>query len=339
MEIIIPCAGMSSRFPNLRPKYLLTDYKGLMMVENSAKQFIGKYNVTLVILETHDKQFNASQKLKEVFGDNINIIILPEITSGPAETVYKALKIAGIDEESPIFIKDCDSYFDCTIEPGNNVYVSDLKDNPHMHNTAGKSYTLSNNQGIITSIVEKQIVSSSFCVGGYQFGTARDFIKSFEALYSNSRSEIYVSNVIDYLILNGAIFIEQYVTNFIDIGTAPEWFEYNNRPTYFCDIDGTIIKSTMNYYEPYIPLTNNINKLKSEMARGCKIIFCTARGKQYKNLTMNMLDELGFGDCDLIMEVHHSKRVVINDYANSNPYPTAIAVNIARDSDNLGDFI
>jgi hypothetical protein len=48
---------------------------------------------------------------------------------------------------------------------------------------------------------------------------------------------------------------------------------------------------------------------------------------------------LGFGDCDLIMEVHHSKRVVINDYANSNPYPTAIAVNIARDSDNLGDFI
>jgi hypothetical protein len=208
-----------------------------------------------------------------------------------------------------------------------------------MHNTAGKSYTLSNNQGIITSIVEKQIVSSSFCVGGYQFGTARDFIKSFEALYSNSRSEIYVSNVIDYLILNGTIFIEQYVTNFIDIGTAPEWFEYNNRPTYFCDIDGTIIKSTMNYYEPYIPLTNNINKLKSEMARGCKIIFCTARGKQYKNLTMNMLDELGFGDCDLIMEVHHSKRVVINDYANSNPYPTAIAVNIARDSDNLGDFI
>ena len=61
MEIIIPCAGLSTRFPNLRPKYLLTDYKGSLMIENSEKNFIGKYNVTIVILELHDKQFKNCQ--------------------------------------------------------------------------------------------------------------------------------------------------------------------------------------------------------------------------------------------------------------------------------------
>lgn len=339
MEIIIPCAGLSTRFPNLRPKYLLTDYKGTLMIENSAKQFVGKYNVTIVILDIHEKQFDVSKQLKEVFGDLINIIILPELTSGPAETVYNAIKMSNINIESPLFIKDCDSYFDCTIQPGNNVYFSNLKDNPHMHNTAGKSYIISNNQGIISSIVEKQIVSSSFCVGGYQFESASEFIKSYDGIKKTSNSELYVSNIIDYLILNGSIFYEQPVTNFIDIGTAPEWFEFNNKPTYFCDIDGTIIKSSIDYYEPYVPLTNNINVLKNELKRGCKIIFCTARNMKYKDLTRNILDELGFDSCELLMEVHHSKRILINDYANSNPYPSAIAVNISRDSDNLGDFI
>ena len=37
MEIILPCAGLSSRFPNLRPKYLLTDYSGKMMIEGAIK--------------------------------------------------------------------------------------------------------------------------------------------------------------------------------------------------------------------------------------------------------------------------------------------------------------
>jgi 2-C-methyl-D-erythritol 4-phosphate cytidylyltransferase len=35
MEIIIPAAGLSTRFPNMRPKYTLTDYTGKMMIEKS----------------------------------------------------------------------------------------------------------------------------------------------------------------------------------------------------------------------------------------------------------------------------------------------------------------
>ena len=152
------------------------------------------------------------------------------------------------------------------------------------------------------------------------------------------KSEIFVSNIIDYMISNGQIFSECRVDNFIDVGTADDWFKYNNKPTYFCDIDGTIIVNGDYNSEPD-PLFDNIAKLRKELDRGCQVVFCTARPKKYEDVTRKMLDKLGFTDCQLIMGVNHSRRVLINDFAPSNPYPSAVAINLVRDSDNLGDMI
>ena len=39
------------------------------------------------------------------------------------------------------------------------------------------------------------------------------------------------------------------------------------------------------------------------------------------------------------MGLPHSQRIIINDYAPSNPFPTASAININRNSDQLKDII
>lgn len=339
MEVIMPCAGLSTRFPNLRPKYLLTDYSGKMMIENAAKNYIGKHNVTVIILQEHNKRFNAEKKLREAFGDSINIVVLENTTTGPADTAYQGIIKGNINLSSEILIKDCDGFYDAEYIPGNAIYVSKLSKNPNIRNAPAKSYTISNEQNIITTVIEKQIVSNNFCVGGYQFDTAQLFIFAFEKLRDTHNSEIFVSNIIDFLISQGTIFVENEVDNFIDVGTSQDWFEYNNKPTYFCDIDGTIIKSKDSYYDPYEPLQNNVDKLLYELSRGCKIVFCTARPRKFEEITRTMLDELGFKDCILIMEVNHSKRILVNDYAHSNPYPSAEAVNIKRDADILGELL
>ena len=75
------------------------------------------------------------------------------------------------------------------------------------------------------------------------------------------------------------------------------------------------------------------------MNRGCKIIFCTARNKEFHFITRTMLNDLGFKECELIMGVHHSKRILINDFANTNRFPTASAINLPRDSDTLKDYL
>lgn len=339
MEIIMPCAGLSTRFPNMRPKYLLSDYNNRLMIENAAKNFIGKHNITITILKEHDRRFKAKEKLIEAFGDKVKIVILDKPTSGPADTVYQTIMKSDIAMLSPILIKDCDGFYDSELIKGNAIYVSKLSKNPDIRNAPAKSYTITNEQSIVTTVVEKQIVSDSFCVGGYQFQTAESYVDAFEELAYSMTNEIFVSNIIDYMISEGHVFNEKEVENFIDVGTADDWFKFNNKPTYFCDIDGTIIKTKDFHDDPYEPIEGNVDALLKEQARGCKLVFVTARKKKYEEYTNEILTELGFVDYVLVMEANHSRRVLINDYANSNPYPSAVALNLKRDSDNLGDMI
>jgi dTDP-glucose pyrophosphorylase len=243
MEIIIPCAGLSTRFPNLRPKYLLTDYKGKLMVENAVENYVDKHNITIVILEKHDKDFGSVRKLKEAFGDKVKIVILEKPTSGPADTVYQGILKGNINLDSTILIKDCDSFFDAEEVGGNAICVTSLTSNPNVRNAAAKSYVVTNEQDIITTVVEKKIVSENFCVGGYQFNSAKEFVNAFESLKDSISKEIFVSEIIDYVISQGSVFVMNKVENFIDVGTSDDWFSFNNKPTYFCDIDGTILKS------------------------------------------------------------------------------------------------
>ena len=183
MEIILPCAGLSTRFPNLRPKYLLTDYSGKLMVENALKNFVNKHNITLIILDKHNKDFSAEKKLREAFGDQINIVILENPTSGPADTVYQGLIKGNIDRSASILIKDCDSFFDSKEIDGNAICVTSLTKNPNVRNAAAKSYVVTDEQNIITTVVEKKIVSDRFCVGGYQFEKASNFIDALNRTF------------------------------------------------------------------------------------------------------------------------------------------------------------
>lgn len=337
MEVIIPCAGASSRFPDMRPKYLLTDYAGRLMVENAAAHYMGKHRITIAILKNHDEKYFARKKLEEAFGNQVNIVVLDSPTRGPADTVYQAIKSGRINASSPLLIKDCDGFYVTEEKEGNVIYVAKLSKHPRIRTAGAKSYTLGNDQGIINSVIEKRVVSDHFCVGGYQFETVQSFVDAFDKL--DTRGEIFVSNIVDYMISKDIIFFESEVENFIDVGTAQDWFDFNNKPTYFCDIDGTIVKSKWNYSDDAEPIWDNVSTLVSKKQDGCKIIFTTSRPEKYREITQSILDNLGFAGCVLIMGIHHSKRVLINDYASTNPYPTAVAVNIKRDSRDLGNMI
>ena len=52
-----------------------------------------------------------------------------------------------------------------------------------------------------------------------------------------------------------------------------------------------------------------------------------------------MLKKIGFDNFQLITGLLNTKRILINDYNDANPYPRAIAINIKRNHDNLKDFL
>ena len=228
MEIIVPAAGLSTRFPNTKPKYLLRDHNGVMMLRKAIEIYL-RHRITVGILQKHIDEFDALNELKNEFDDTINIVVIPEVTKGPADTVYQIIKQD--KTEGQFLIKDCDSYFEHTIAAGNYVCVSKVKQNEILYNLAGKSFVQSNDQGIITEIIEKQVISDKFCVGGYKFADVKQYLDAYRSISSSVQNEIFVSHVIQYMLMQGEIFFENIVSNYSDVGTIEEWKKYNESLT------------------------------------------------------------------------------------------------------------
>lgn len=343
MEIIVPAAGLSTRFPDMKPKYLLFDYKHDMMLHNAVYRYkeLG-HNINIGILKEHDEKYHASDFIQHELGEDVNIIVLDKPTRGPAETVYEIIKRANLNYEE-IFVKDCDSFFDHEIESGNYVCVSDISKHEVLKKLSSKSFVIANEQSIITNIIEKQVVSSTFCVGGYKFDSAKLYVESYEEICKYT-GEIFVSDVIGRMIDKNNVFIKKEVTNYFDVGTAQDWFEYNDKPVIFCDIDGTLIKAqsrvgTNTYYDPPIVLENNVKIMLNYQERGSQIIFTTSRPKMVEHITRSMLELLGFKNVNLISGLLNSRRILVNDFNEANPYPRAEAVNIFRNDDTLKNFL
>lgn len=223
MEIIVPAAGLSTRFPGTKPKYLLEDVNSRLMISNAINPYLDQGNITIGVLQQHEELYNSTAIIKNELGSSVNIIVLPKITNGPADTVYQISKLASLPIDSSILIKDCDSYFNHDITDGNYVCISNVKNHDVMYKINNKSFVVTNEHGIIQSIVEKSIISNEFCVGGYKFNKLVDFITGYDQLSSSMKTEFFVSHIIQFNISKGALFFSNNVTDYVDVGTIQEW--------------------------------------------------------------------------------------------------------------------
>jgi hypothetical protein len=112
----------------------------------------------------------------------------------------------------------------------------------------------------------------------------------------------------------------------------------------FVDIDGTLVTNSSIHFPPYVgggsSLQNNIDHLNSlHKSEKVKIVLTTSRPKYMKDITLSELNNKGILFDELVMGLPHCKRVIINDFANSNPYPSCEAINMPRNSDDLEHFL
>ena len=195
--------------------------------------------------------------------------------------------------------------------------------------------------GVISNIVEKKVISDKFCCGAYYFNSSEEFL-----LYSNiDSSNSYISDVVFNMILNGKTFTGMECENYEDWGTIDEWQKYKNTfKTLFVDIDGTLFGNSSAYVTPYIgdtsQLTNNVSYIKELLSTNrVELILTTSRPEEYREVTEKQLQEVGLRYKQLVMGLQHSKRIIINDFSNTNPYKSCEAINIPRNSDNLKDYL
>lgn len=232
-SLILPCSGKSTRYKTGIPKFLIKNPKmdNLSMVVSSIKGLpLGKFkDIYVVILDEHDNQFNAIEQL-EVDFKKINLkdtklhITAIEKSNSAADTISQCINLNNIKKD--IYIKDCDDYFTIEDIQPNEVCTISLHDCGKIH-AANKSYVSKNHSDLISTIVEKQVISPYFCCGLYSFGDSELFIRAYNHLLQFSNDEeIYISHIIYKLILDGEKFKIRDANNFIDWGTQEDWDEY-----------------------------------------------------------------------------------------------------------------
>lgn len=148
MEVIVPAAGLSTRFPNMRPKYTLTDYSSNMMFESAIMPLIGVYPITIGVLKENEDQYAISEYVSAKYGTAVKVLVLENRTAGPADTVFQIIQKSGMDRSQEILVKDCDSFFHHQYYPGNYVCVSSITHHENLKKISNKSYVVVDSRGI-----------------------------------------------------------------------------------------------------------------------------------------------------------------------------------------------
>ena len=346
--LIIPCAGKSSRFPGMRPKWMLTHPDGKPMVQKAVENFGDFDRIIITIVREHDEKYEASLFVRQVFKDNpkVETCILDDFTKSQSETVYKTLEKMGV--RGAFVVKDSDNSIDVALPAdGANLIVGyDVDVHRDVSNIPAKSFIVSNEQNIVLDIVEKKVVSNIICLGIYGFKDAAVFMRAFERLSATfPEREMYLSHVISYLISQGnAVFNLFYSTGYEDWGTLAEWRATQKKcQTYLVDIDGVLMKNcgqygSFNWDNNNTVLEENVEQLRKLQQGGAMIIIITSRPEKYRASLLEMLAGRGVVPHAMVMGVNHAKRVLVNDFAPTNPYPSAEAVNIPRNG-RLADYL
>ena len=338
MNLLLPCAGKSTRYGTQMPKYMLAMPDNRIMLEKCIEPFLSDaQKIHIAILREHEERFGIRAIFEKIL-PNAGVLVLDEPTRGQAETV--SLMLDHFDVKDNFLVKDCDSTFipeKSYEQDKNQVSVCSLRrvDVARLHQ---KSFAHFNEQGSIIGMTEKRITSEWFSCGGYYFAMTSEFQTYFQKLSeSQIQQEMYISSVIDLMIQAKNIFNPVPCTGYVDLGVFEDWVSYRSKfRTYIFDIDGVIVRNGSRYIEPKWGETQAFpkvsEKLRSLKAAGHYILLVTSRPETYRDVTTKQMQREGIVYDQLVMGVHHGARVVVNDHSKSTPFPTIVAVDSVRDS-------
>ena len=342
--LIIPCAAPLRPGSRLRPKWLLTTPGGQLLVTRAAatvpRERIGRRIV--VVLQECEERYGVTEALRRAFDGDVECLVLDQPTGGPAETVRRVIEQARVT--GPICIKDGDSFFTLRgdFPDSSFIAVADLRAMPSVSEPGRKSYVRLNEQDMIADVVEKNVVSNLISIGLYGFIDAAVFVAAYERLAGlGSGRNLFVSHVVANAVLHRHVFVPCAVNDIVDIGTRADWNAYRERlPTIVLDIDGVIFRNQSLFFPPYWgdppePIQENVDHILSLQGRGAQLVFMTSRPERFRAATLSALEGLGLRVHALIMDCQHGTRFLVNDYAQSNPFPSAVAVNVRRNSTDL----
>ena len=254
MRVIVPCAGRSSRYPGQPPKWMLPAHDGVpMLCLAIAGLEIGLDQIIITILREHEERFAATAGIRAALGHPVEVVVLEEPTRNQPETVAETIRRASV--RGGFLVKDSDNCFALSnIKASHNYVCVESLNNFDDVNPRNKSYAQVDHNDMITAFREKSVISDLFSVGGYFFSDTEEYLEYFGRLERNLNewhSEMYLSDVISAMTLDGIPARVRRVSGYQDWGTIREWrAALARRRAYFVLLDGFVFARGSRFFTP-----------------------------------------------------------------------------------------
>ena len=209
INIVIPMAGLGSRFVSAGyqlPKPLIPVH-GMPMVELVIRNIspAQPHHFTFICRREHEADHGLAGLLRRLVPD-CTIVYAEEPTPGAACSILLASKV--IERESPLVIANCDQY--CTLDM--NEFAEELRKLDGLiavmeARDSKWSYVSLGLDGLVRSVVEKQVISNFATVGIYGFASGAAFCRAARRMIAAEdlvNGEYYVAPVYNYLIAEPA---------------------------------------------------------------------------------------------------------------------------------------
>lgn len=163
------------------------------------------HRFVFICQQDHLDRFDLARQLNE-WAPGCGVVALGGLSEGAACTVLEARE--QMDLEAPLMTVNSDQWID--------VSIDDYLASGDTHQVDGLIMTMRANDpkwsfvglegGLVTRVVEKEVISDQATVGIYNFRRARDFVEGAEAMIARNlriNGEFYVAPVYNLLIERG----------------------------------------------------------------------------------------------------------------------------------------
>lgn len=211
LNIVIPMAGAGSRFAaaGYRDPKPIIPVHGIPMIKWVIENLKPKipHRFIFICQKSHIESYDLTSKLC-TWAPGCEVIGLDGMTEGAACTVLTARHF--IDNDDPLMIANSDQYIDAPIDDYllqirvqrlNGLIMTMTANDPKW------SFVGLDNQGLVSTVVEKQVISDEATVGVYNFNRGSDFVLAADLMIAKGlrvNNEYYVAPAYNQLIKNGA---------------------------------------------------------------------------------------------------------------------------------------
>jgi hypothetical protein len=131
---------------------------------------------------------------------------------------------------------------------------------------------------------------------------------------------------------------------YMDWGTLSGYLHYTRSFfTLFCDVDGVLLLNGSKFGKKgwkTEPISENLQTISRLQKSGLLyLVLTSSRPESEIDYLRHRLAEFEVIPDRYVMGLPHTRRILVNDYSETNPYPTAVSINLERNSKILSSIL